>query len=490
MSRRGSLLRKLLLAMLVPTALTLGGFGVLAHEVARRTLEEELGKRLAAAASGAALLVLPEQVAAIGAGDEGSLTYGRIQRSLEIARERFQVRRVALVARDLSGRGDTDGRIGLGARAHEFSADAVELERAASGIPASSPLFFGDDGRPYKRAYAPVPGPQQVAGFVAVEGSADYFVSLATFRRWLLGTGAVALALVVGFSVVLARHLTGPLGRLASAAERIGRGHLEAAVPIETRDEVGALAARLDEMRAALRARDERLQMMLAGIAHEVRNPLGGLELYAGLLREGLAGNPERLAEVARIEREIEHLGQVVTDFLAYARRPRPELAPVPVRALLDEVAEVATGSAQGGPSVTVEAAPELVARGDRVQLRRALVNLLRNGLAAAGPGGQVVLAARRAPGGSAQSVVEIEVRDSGAGVAPELRDKIFEPFFTTREKGTGLGLAFVREIARDHGGEIHVDQAPEGGARFQLRLPMAAEVSFEHSHGPHPHHR
>jgi signal transduction histidine kinase len=73
-----------------------------------------------------------------------------------------------------------------------------------------------------------------------------------------------------------------------------------------------------------------------------------------------------------------------------------------------------------------------------------------------------VVVAARRVEG-----VVQWEVRDSGPGVAPELGDKIFTPFFTTREKGTGLGLAFVREIARDHGGEVSVDRGPEGGARF-----------------------
>src|SRR6185436_6742766 len=98
---------------------------------------------------------------------------------------------------------------------------------------------------------------------------------------------------------VLARQVTRPLARLATAAERIGRGELATGVPVETRDEVGWLAARLDDMRAALRARDERLQLMLAGIAHEVRNPLGGLELYAGLLREGLAHEPERLAELS-----------------------------------------------------------------------------------------------------------------------------------------------------------------------------------------------
>jgi signal transduction histidine kinase len=465
------LLTKLLLATLAPTLVALAGFGFLAHETARRTLEDELGNRLGTAAAGAALLVLPEQIQALAAGEESSRTYARVSRSLATAKERLGVRRVALVSRDLRGRGDTEGLVALGAEAHELSADAVEIEGAARGKAVASPLFWGRDGRPYKRAYAPVGPAGSVAGFVVVEASADYLASLAAFRRWIVAAGGLGLALIVAFTVAFARRLTGPLGRLAEAADRIGRGELGAAVPVETRDEVGVLAARLEEMRAALRARDERLQMMLAGIAHEVRNPLGGLELYAGLLRESLAGAPERLAEVARIEREIAYLKNVVTDFLEYARRPRPELDRVPVRPLFEEVAEVAAAG-QAGAAVRIEAPPELAVRGDRAQLRRALLNLLRNALAAAGAGGQVVLAAAAVAG--EPPAVACEVRDSGPGIAPEMRERIFDPFFTTREKGTGLGLAFVREIARDHGGEVAVDRAPEGGACFRLHLPSA----------------
>jgi signal transduction histidine kinase len=461
---RRTLFAKLLLAALGPTLVALGGFGFFAHDTARRLLEEEMGRRLGAAAAGAALQVLPEQIRGIGAGDEALLTYARLRRSLEQARQQLDVRRVALIAADLSGRADTEGRIALGAQAHEFSADAVELGRAALTGTAASPLFVGYDGRPYKRAYARVGPAGDVAGFVVVEASADYLASLARFQRWFVVAGAVGLALIVALTALLARQLTRPLGRLAAAAERIGRGDLEGAVPVETRDEVGLLAARLDDMRSALRARDERLQMMLAGIAHEVRNPLGGLELYAGLLRESLAHEPERLAELGRIEREIKYLENVVTDFLEYARRPRPELRPVPWRPLLEEVVEL------GGGPVSIDAASDLVGLGDRGQLRRALLNLVRNALHAAGPSGRVVLAARAA--GPHQ--IECEVRDSGPGVPLELREKVFEPFFTTGEKGTGLGLAFVREIVRDHGGEVAVDAAPEGGARFRFRLPAA----------------
>jgi signal transduction histidine kinase len=313
------------------------------------------------------------------------------------------------------------------------------------------------------------PPGEGAAGFAVVEGSADYFRALAAFRRWLITGGAVALLVVLGITVVLARRITGPVARLAETARAIGRGELSTRVPIERQDEIGVLAGTLDDMRASLQARDERLQMMLAGIAHEVRNPLGGLELYAGLLRDALAGQPERLQEVARIERELSYLKTVVSEFLDYARRPPLDLASVALAPLLAEIRELAAAS--GAATVDVAAVDGLAVRADAGQLRRALLNLARNAVTAAGTRadrqGRVSLGATRVG-----DRVRIEVSDNGPGVAPELRDKIFTPFFTTREKGTGLGLAFVREIVRDHGGDVVVDGAPGGGARFRLDLP------------------
>jgi len=288
---------------------------------------------------------------------------------------------------------------------------------------------------------------------------------LAGFRRWLLAGGAAAMVFIMALAIWFSRRMTGPLERLAIHAERIGEGKLSDPVPVETKNEIGYLAARLDEMRSALAARDERMRMMLAGIAHEVRNPLGGLELFAGLLREGLAGNPDRLSEVARIEREIATLKTVVNDFLDFARRPAPMMEPWPARELLIEVSEVVTPA---GAMVRVECAADLVVSADRGQIRRALVNLAKNAVAAA-PAGTVVLAAR-----PTADRVAFAVRDSGPGIPGTDREKIFTPFFTTREKGTGLGLAFVREIARDHGSEPWVETAPEGGALVGFSVASA----------------
>jgi signal transduction histidine kinase len=478
------LLPRLLAGTIVPTIAALGLFGFFAHEVARRALEDELGRRLGTAAAAAAATVLPEQLRAYGPGDEDSLTYANVRRRLEAARQRLGVRRVLAVTTDLEGRGDTSSVLALGAHAHELDADRVEITRAMAGKPTASPLFVGHDGVPYMRAYAAVAEPldgraegapagvpagaQIISGIVAVEGNADYPAALAAFRRSMLRTGILALLGVLMLTIWLSRRISRPVARLAQAAARLGRGDLDAPIPIETRDEIGVLAQTLEETRAALRARDERMQMMLAGIAHEVRNPLGGLELYAGLLRDALPNQPERLDEVARIEREVGHLKAVVNEFLEFARRPAPHLEAVPLRPLLDEIRELALTGAPGGAAVAIEAADGLAVHADPVQLRRALLNLARNAVAAARAGHVHIAAVAQ------DDRVRVEVRDDGPGVAADLREKIFTPFFTTREKGTGLGLAFVREIVRDHGSEVAVRDAPDGGSVFSFELPRA----------------
>jgi signal transduction histidine kinase len=460
------LLVRLLGGTIAPTVAALALFGFFAHEVARRALEDELGRRLGTAASGAAATLLPEQLRAYGAGDEDSLTAANVRRRLEAARLRLGVRRVVAVTPDLETRGDTSSALALGAHAYELDADRAEIARAAGGTPTASPLFVGHDGVPYKRAYAAVGEPGDVAGLVAVEGAADYPAALAAFRGSMIKIGLAALLAVLALTVWLSRRISRPVARLAQAAARLGRGDLEGPIPIETRDEIGVLAQTLEETRAALRARDERMQMMLAGIAHEVRNPLGGLELYAGLLRDALSGQPERLDEVARIEREVGHLKAVVSEFLEFARRPGMRPQAVALRPLFDEIRELT--AIPGGATIAVEAPDGLAVIADPEQLRRALLNLARNAVAAA-RGGHVQIGAE-----ATTARVHIAVRDDGPGVAPELREKIFTPFFTTREKGTGLGLAFVREIVRDHGGEVGVRDAPGGGSVFSFDLPRA----------------
>jgi signal transduction histidine kinase len=221
-------------------------------------------------------------------------------------------------------------------------------------------------------------------------------------------------------------------------------------------------------MRKQLAERDAKMQQMLAGIAHEVRNPLAGMTLFADILKDELPTGDERRSHVEKIQRELGYLERVVNDFLEYARRPRPELATVPLAELLAEVAQLAStpeltvGFASGGPS-DVQA--------DRAQLRRALLNLARNAVQAATAAGHkgdgaVTLSAHTKSGEQ-----WLSVWNRGKEISPETSGKLFEPFYTTREKGTGLGLAFVRDIAADHGGRVELVSG-DGETTFSVVIP------------------
>ena len=230
------------------------------------------------------------------------------------------------------------------------------------------------------------------------------------------------------------------------------------------------------EAQAAEAERLAALGTLAAGLAHEIRNPLNSLSLNMQMLEEELApeegaGDRRRLLAITRSE--IGRLDRLVSDFLAYAR-PRPlRREPVAVGLLLEEAAARIAPEArarQGGVSVE-DATRGLELAADREQLAQLLLNLAQNALFASEGTGrrpQVRLAARLEVG-----VVALDVADNGTGVPASERERVFDLFYSTRKGGTGLGLAIARRIARAHGGEIVVGEAPEGGALFSLRLPV-----------------
>jgi signal transduction histidine kinase len=223
----------------------------------------------------------------------------------------------------------------------------------------------------------------------------------------------------------------------------------------------------MDRMRIQLAERDARMQQMLAGIAHEVRNPLAGMTLFAGILHDEIPEGDERRGHVERIRKELGYLERVVNEFLEFARRPRPELADVEIDALFAEVAELASTEA-----IAIRThSTELVARADRAQLRRALLNLAKNAVQAATAADQSGADAVELSAAVRGDELELRVWNRGKEIAPETSGKLFEPFYTTREKGTGLGLAFVREIALDHGGRVDVTSG-DGQTTFTIVLP------------------
>jgi len=254
---------------------------------------------------------------------------------------------------------------------------------------------------------------------------------------------------------------------------------------------------RMDEQER-LRDRLAALGEMAAGLAHELRNPLAGMEVVAGLLRRRLPRGGEEAGLVGELVEQLRSMARTLDQVLEFVRpsalAPR-ELDPV---ALVDEALDRAAARVPFPGKVERRYAPDLpLLHGDPELLRRAVTDLVVNALEAMvacedgrelrlevelrwerrpGPLGAVRverggLAAAAPPG--ARTELVLSVADTGPGVPAELRDRIFYPFFTTKEGGTGVGLASAHKVVGGHGGHIEVDSRAGGGAVFRVRLPL-----------------
>jgi signal transduction histidine kinase len=260
----------------------------------------------------------------------------------------------------------------------------------------------------------------------------------------------------------------------AAMLERAFREFNEVSRRLEKKYEL--LVRETESLRAQLREKDlavkraERLATLgetAAAIAHEVRNPLGAIKLFVGLLRREVAGKKSAGELVEQIDKSINHLDGVVSNILQFSRDRGMELAPVNLNAIIQErVCAFTSGS--DAPHFKVEpkleAAPFL--RGNEHGLRQVVYNLLLNAAQATRHRGTVKISTRD----DGPNAVLLTVRDDGPGIPAEILGKVFEPFVTTRNEGTGLGLAIVQQILEHHGGTIAV--ANDGGAVFSITLP------------------
>ncbi|MGA7630505.1 MAG: ATP-binding protein [Terriglobales bacterium] len=238
---------------------------------------------------------------------------------------------------------------------------------------------------------------------------------------------------------------------------------------------------RLEQAQAEAR-RSERLAalgQLSAGLAHEIRNPLGVIKGSAEMLTQKLQASDELARELAGyISTEVNRLSALVTEFLDFARPLHAQPQPADLTVLLDRVLQVVAGRFAGkpGPVVRVErhyASGLPLVPLDESLCEQAFLNLVQNAYEAMEERGGVLRVDVQLAAKDGRDGVELRLADTGPGVPEELREEIFNPFVTTKKTGVGLGLSIVSKIVDGHGGSIHVENAAEGGAVFTLFFPL-----------------
>ncbi|MBK8165514.1 MAG: hypothetical protein IPK64_06030 [bacterium] len=442
--------RWLLRAALAYAAILLAVVAGLAHlhDSSRRMLDEALGQRLLGVARSTATLCDGEAVALATLDDVVGAVY--LQELSTICAALVEAESLAEITLTDADTGvvlmTTSPALRVGEVDAFLDLDPAAVAAARGGLAAAGPLYRGPAGGAFqKSAHAPVfnyssEGAYQV-GVLTVSGSPDFFAALERLRRAAGLTVAVVVAVLTVLGIALQR--------IVAALDRAR----EAALRQENLASIGR---------------------MTAGIAHEIRNPLGIIRGAGQHLQRvlGQAGITDEVA--AFIPEEVDRLDRILTGYLALGTGQEVPVEEFDLVACLRRGARLLTEelAAAGVVAVGPAESPPLAVSGDPRRLQQVLLNLLLNARDAMPGGGRVTIAIEAAPGAARANVT---VTDEGTGLGAVDPDRLFEPFRTTKEKGSGLGLAISRRIVEDMGGTLDLrERTDRRGAVAVLSLPLA----------------
>lgn len=458
--------------------------GGLAFRSASAALEEELDRKLVQVAGAAADVGLSaELLLGLRPGmEEGE--DGQIFRSEQAKLRRLErwVEDAFVLRQDLYALVTTlpTDSVRIGDYLFELVPHLHEIDEAVESGSATSELFGPIEGRLFKYGFvrlehSSVQGPENNL-VLAVRMQAEHLAPLDAFRQTAI-VGSVAAALVAALIAwFLATTVTGPLNRLGRVALRIQRGRMDEPVRQERGGELGRLSRAMERMRVGILHRDEQLRLMLAQVAHEIRNPLGGLELFASAASE--AEDPEERREfIGKVRGEVSALNQIIDDFLSFARPPTPHGELLDIRGPVQEAVElVEIEMRDSGDELTLEIPPnQLLVRADPEHVKRIVLNLVRN---AAQAGNRIQVCCEPYRG-----EVVLIVKDNGPGISAELQERIFEPFVTDKEQGAGLGLAIVKRVVEANGARVELSPGGEVsgvGAEFRVYFRGGEDVPLK----------
>ena len=286
---------------------------------------------------------------------------------------------------------------------------------------------------------------------------------------------ALAVLFIVGLTILsiivarnLSRGISEPVKGLVAGMHQVAEGELDGRVETSAKDEFRFLVDSFNQMVNDLNTSRQKLiaaermaawQQVARQISHEIKNSLTPISLslrrlHTHLRKESMTENVTQ--SLRTVEEELNTLQSMAAEFSEFARMPEPQKASVDLNNIVQSTVRLMETSA-GHVDLRMQLASDLPEiQADREQIKRLLINLIKNGLEASHDAGTVTIATRRAR--SDKFNIELEITDEGEGMDEETLNQVFQPYFTTKKKGTGLGLAIVQKIVEDHNGNIHVD--------------------------------
>jgi len=322
----------------------------------------------------------------------------------------------------------------------------------------------------------------------AMEGEVDIILSLMVSTadialakrrfRMIVGLTAVSGILLIAIvGSVIARSITAPVKQLVEVTKQIAAGDLETTAAVKTHDEIGSLANSINQMTRELKiSRDKLVQseklaavgQLAAGIAHEIRNPLTSVKMIVQLLRGRLQEDKTGRESVQAVLDEISRLEVIINGLLDFARPMELALKPTSVADVMSDVLRFMEADMRHRKIKLVNHAdaslPEVMLDANR--MKQVFMNVILNSMQAMPEGGELTIDYNY---DAENRMAQVVVADTGVGMSRDVLARAFEPFFSTKSGGTGLGLANVKKIMEQHGGEIRIESAEGQGTKVSI---------------------
>ncbi len=392
--------------------------------------------------------------------------------------------------------------------------DSVGIRRAIAGRSGAG-IYRDYLGREVVGAYRWLKSYR--LAIVAEMETAEILAPVQWIKKWTLGAVAILLGLCFAGATLAARKMSQPIVAMSRAARRMAEGDFSQTIEVSRGDELGALAASFNHMaqriagtmeelraneRSLRRAYEEQQALqaqlvhseklaaigeLVAGIVHEMRNPLSSVKLNLQIIKRNMPGDAQLGEHFSIALEQVALLEAMFRDLLNYSKPLRLTIAPHPLPGLVERArdqaeAEVPMNDVSLDEDFPAELPPVLV---DEERVVQVLVNLFKNAVQnREGPLRLRLEASGPKPGNHHRPTVRLVIADNGPGIPPQHLPRLFQPFFTTRTKGTGLGLSIVRKIMDAHGGHVFIESEPGRGTRVILEFPaQGSEADANHSH-------
>jgi signal transduction histidine kinase len=366
------------------------------------------------------------------------------------------------------------------ARLSDLASQLPNLKSEIADRPAS--LRMGKEQ--FSALYLPLALSSPSPGLIVLKSHEATRLLQLEFTKLMLALAVVAM--IIGFSLVLrvSDTFARPLGNLVQAVRALEKGDFSYPVKVRSNDELAEVTQAFDQMRASLRdtqqelLRSERLATvgrMASSISHDLRHPLTAIVANSEFLSEDGVGPEQRQGLHQEIQMAVEQMNDLIESLLEFSRgRESPHI----VRVRLEDVIERAVHTVRARPefqavAISVSCPNPIECAIDPLKIQRALSNLLINACEAlAGKSGRIEVSLTER-----KDLVEIRVIDDGPGIPDAVRETLFQPFVSHgKSNGTGLGLAAVRKICRDHGGDAVLESSQPGRTAFKLSLPCISQ--------------